>query len=73
MKAKRAPKVLKSKGASSSEMKHEHISIRKIANGYLVHHSSHDGEGKMIESEHYMPERPKIEMPKVPKGKKDAD
>lgn len=68
-KAKKAPKAPQAKGALSSGMKHEHISIRKISNGYLVHHSAHGDDGKMIESEHYMAERPRIDMLKAPKGK----
>jgi hypothetical protein len=54
---------------SGPDSTRESINIRKIANGYIVRRSTYDDKGPGMESEHYVAERPKIDVPKA-KGEK---
>lgn len=70
---KRKSKERRERPVAAPASTHETISIRKIANGYIVRRSSYGGKGMPVESEHYTADKPEIDLPKPSKVKKDAE
>lgn len=60
---RKTDKKLGEKGKTiSPKSEHDHVSVRRIANGYMVKHSTTDPKRGYVESEHYSDKAPRIQV-----------